>query len=182
MAHTHHTDGSSTTLSNSAGVLFSFQGLAGFTIGGLLAIVATLAAGLYGDGWAVVAGRVGGFAACGALGGAALGVGLKPGAWKGGALGFSLGFLIPAFLVAPLLDDLLALKVEQREPTSLVTTCFVFALTYGLAGALGASFLDSRFAVVVGVRFAVAAAVGGLWPARDRCSPAIRADSTPRAS
>ncbi|MCB1019323.1 MAG: hypothetical protein KDC27_05310 [Acidobacteria bacterium] len=162
MAHAHLTNDSSSPSRGGGGVLFSFQGLAGFTMGGLVAIVATLAAGLYGEGWAVIALRAAGFVACGALGGAALGMGLRPGAWKGGALGFALGFLIPALLEGPLLNDLLALEAVQREPTSLMTTCFLFALGYGVAAALGASFLDGRFALAVGVRFAAAAAFGGL--------------------
>lgn len=147
---------------NGEGVLFSFQALAGFTMGGLISIVATLAAGLYGEGWAQVAGRIAGFAACGALGGAALGVGLRPGAWKSGALGFGLGFLVPAMLAGSILTDLLALKVEQREPTSFVMTGLAFAAGYGMAGALGASFLDGRFALAIGVRVAAAGGLGGL--------------------
>lgn len=142
--------------------MFSLQALLGFAIGGLLAIVVTLAFGLYSEGWVAAAGRAAGFAACGALGGAALCVGLRPGAWKSGALGFALSFLIPALVAGPAFSDLLALNVQHYGSNTFVFTCLAFSFGYGLAGALGASFLESRLAVPVGVRFFVAAALGGL--------------------
>jgi hypothetical protein len=150
--------------------LFSLQALLGFTLGGLLAIVVTLAFGLYGDGWVADAGRAAGFAACGAMGGAALGVGLRPGAWKSGAIGFGLGFIVPAMVVGPAFSDLLSLHVEHYGSNTFAFTCLAFSAGYGVAGALGAAFLEGRLALPVGLRFAAAGALGGLIAA---CGPAL---------
>ena len=155
------------------GVVFSLQALVGFTLGGLLALVVTLAFGLYASEWIAVAGRVAGFAACGAVGGAALALGLRPGAWKSGALGFGLGFLLPAFFVGPGLTELFSLRVEHYGSNTFVFMFLSFAGGYGLAAALGASFLEGRLAAPVGLRFAAAAGLGGLLAA---CGPAISGD------
>lgn len=144
------------------GVVFSLQGLAGFTVGGLLAIVVTLAFGLYASEWVAVGGRLMGFAAGGAIGGAALGVGLRPGAWKSGALGFGLGFLLPALLAGEALTKLFGLRMESYNPNMLVLTVLTYAVSYGLGAAFGASFLQGRLWLPVGLRFFVAAGVGGL--------------------
>jgi hypothetical protein len=152
------------------GVLFSLQALLGFTLGGLLAIVVTLAFGLYSSDWAVAGGRVAGFAACGALGGASIGVGLRPGAWKSGALGFGLGFALPAILAGPALSELLALHVEHYGANTFVFAGVAFGSGYGLAGALGASFLDGKLTVPVGLRFLAAGTLGGVIAA---CAPAL---------
>lgn len=144
------------------GILFSLQALAGFSMGGLLAITITLGAGLSGEDWVVAAGRVAGFVVCGGLGGAALCFGWREGAWKSGALGFGLAFAVPALLAGPALSDLLALRVEKYGSGTFVSTCLAFAFGYGLAGALGASFLERRLALPVGLRFLGAGAVGGL--------------------
>jgi hypothetical protein len=143
-------------------VVFSLQALVGFTLGGLLAIVITLGAGLHGSEWVGTAGRVVGFAACGALGGAGLGLGLRPGAWKSGALGFGLAFLLPVLVVGPALTDLFALNVKDYGSGTFVSTFFAFAAGYGLAGALGASFLEGRLWLPAGLRFGAAAGLGGL--------------------
>jgi hypothetical protein len=155
------------------GVLFSLQALVGFTLGGLIAVVVTLAAGLYSEGWASTAGRIAGFAACGTLGGAALGVGLRPGAWKSGALGFGLSFAVPAILAGPALTHLLALRIDHYGSNTFVVTCAAFSFGYGLAGALGAAFLDGKLALPIGLRFFAAAGLGGLIAA---CGPALAGD------
>jgi hypothetical protein len=138
------------------------QALVGFAMGGLVAIVVTLAAGLASEGWIATTGRIAGFSMCGALGGAALSVGLHPNSWKSGALGFGLAFAVPGVLVGPILTDLFGLRVEHYGSTTFVWTSVAFAAGYGLAGALGASFLDRRLALPVGLRFLAAAALGGL--------------------
>jgi hypothetical protein len=135
-----------------------------------MAIVITLVSGLFSEGWAADAGRVAGFAACGALGGAALGIGLHPGAWKSGALGFGLGFVAPALLAGPALTELLALRIPDYGAQTVVVTALAFGAGYGLAGGLGAAFLDGRFAMAAGVRFAAAGGLGGLIAA---CGPAF---------
>ena len=150
------------SVSAAAGVVFSLQALVGFTIGGLLAIVVTLTFGLYAEGWVAAAGRVLGFAACGALGGAALGVGLRPEAWKSGALGFGLGFVLPALLAGPVLTDLMSLQLHDYGANTFAFTFLAFACSFGAAGALGASFLEGRLWLPVGTRFFVAAGAGGL--------------------
>lgn len=143
------------------GVVFSLQGLVGFTAGGLLAIVFTLSFGLYASEWVAVAGRVLGFAAGGAIGGAALGAGLRPGSWKSGAVGFGSGFILPALLAGGALTELFGLRIEYNS-NSFALTVLAFAASYGLAAAFGGSFLHSRLWLPVGLRFFVAAAVGGL--------------------
>lgn len=157
----------------SAGVVFSLQGLVGFAVGGLLAIVVTLAFGLSAGEWIATGGRVAGFVAGGAIGGAALGLGLRPGAWKSGALGFGLSFVLPAMLAGPALTELFGLRVENYGPNTFVFTSLSFAAGYGLAGGLGASFLDGRLALPVGLRFFVAAGAGGSIAA---CGPAVAGD------
>jgi hypothetical protein len=111
--------------------------------------------------------------ACGALGGAALAVGFRPGAWKSGAMGFGLGFAMPAIVAGPALTELLSLKVPDYGPEEVLFTCLAFSMGYGLAGALGASFLDGKLAFPVGLRFLLAAALGGLIAS---CGPALSGD------
>lgn len=153
-----------------AGVVFSLQGLAGFTVGGLLAIVVTLAFDLYASEWIALAGRVFGFAAGGAIGGAALGAGLRPGAWKSGAVGFGSGFVLPALLAGGALTDLFGLRMENYNSNTLMLTVFAFAGSYGLAAAFGGSFLQGRLWLPVGLRFFAAAGAGGLIAA---CGPVV---------
>ncbi len=145
----------------------------GFTIGGLLAIVVTLAFGLYTSEWVAAAGRAAGFAACGVVGGSALALGLRPGAWKGAAIGFGLGFVLPAMLAGPSLSELFSLRVPNYGSNTFAYTFIAFAAGYGLAGALGASFLEGRLWLPVGLRFFVAAGIGGLVAAS---GPAIAGD------
>ena len=159
--------------SGGEGVLFSLQALAGFTLGGLLALVVTLAFGLHENEWVVIAGRILGFTACGSLGGAALSIGLRPGAWKSGALGFGLGFVATALLAGPALTDLLGLHVKDYGPGTFILTFLAFGAGYGLAGGLGAAFLDGGFAVAVGLRFFAAGGLGGLIAA---CGPSFAGD------
>ena len=141
-----------------------WQALAGFSIGGLAAVVVTLGpAALSATSWVEIVSRFGGFALGGALGGAALAWGSPGrGGWRGGALGFGLGMLIPALLAGPAVAELATFD-KDRDPVSLSLAAFIaFSTGFGIGGSLGMSFVAPKLFWAVGWRFFFAGGLGGL--------------------
>ena len=141
------------------------QAAVGFAAGGLLAVVVALGAELWTGETAAVVCRLLGFAAGGALGGAALGYGYREGAWQGGALGFGLGYLAPAALAAPAMTELLKFETSGPAAAPYLATAIAYAAGFGLASAIGMSFVRGRLFWRAGWLGAAAGAAGGVLSA-----------------
>jgi len=145
------------------GPAYSWQGLIGFSVGGLLALLAMLSPALLDTDAFEVWARFGGFAIGGAVGGYALAWG-APGKHpsRSGALGFGLGFLIPAGLSAPAALELIANQGKDADAGVFLSTFLSFAIGYCVGGSLGASFIMPRLFWGAGWRFFAAGGLGGL--------------------
>jgi hypothetical protein len=155
---------------------FGLQGGVGFLAGALIALIGSAASALDPFSQYETLCRCAGFAAGGAVGGGCLAWGMtKKHAPRTAALGFALGFLLPAMLAGPAVSELLALKPAAYGVGAFIGTALTFAAGFGLAGALGATFVAPSLFWAGAIRFGLAGIAGGLvaalLPAFDLNSP-----------
>ena len=146
-----------------AGSSFAIQGAIGFLAGGLITVICSGASALAAFENIEVVVRFLGYGLGGALGGAALAWGSsRKHAPRVAAFGFALAFLFPAAFAGSALGRLLTVKPEAYGFGTFVGTVMVFTIGFGIAGAIGGSFVLPRLFWAGLVRFGLAGAVGAL--------------------
>ena len=143
--------------------LHGLQGMAGFVLGGLMALVASMAPAVWSDDPAISPARYLGYMAGGAMGGVMMVWGYpRKKVVTAAALGFGVSFLAPAFLAAPQVDALMTISPDAYGTGTYLSCLFAFGVSYGLAGAVGMALAVPGAFLRAGAAFAFSGAVGGL--------------------